>query len=75
MAEQFNQENVIYILKNYFDLSWGNRTKELNKLDNPDNYKGEDLRSYCRKKENADWYAEFKRIKGTASDSSNFTVF
>lgn len=74
MAKQFNKENVIYILRNYFDLSWENRTKELNKLDNPDHYKGDDLRSYCRKKENSDWYSEFKRIKGSHSTLSNYDM-
>lgn len=64
-GKEFNKENVIQTLRNHFGLNWDNRAKELNKLDNPDTYKGEDLRRYCRKKENADWYAEFKRKKGS----------
>lgn len=74
MAKQFNQENVIKTLRNHFPLSWKNRAKELNKLDNPDTYTGEQLRSYCRLDENEDWYAEFKRIKGSHKTLSQYDM-
>lgn len=73
-GKEFNKENVIQTLRNHFELNWDDRAKELNKLDNPDTYTGEQLRSYCRKKENADWYAEFKRIKGSHSTLSQYDM-
>lgn len=64
-GKEFNKENVIQTLRNHFGLNWDDRAKELNKLDNPDTYTGEQLRSYCRRHSNADWYSEFKRKKGS----------
>lgn len=64
-GKEFNKENVIQTLRNHFELNWDNRAKELNKLDNPDTYTGEQLRSYCRRDSNSDWYSEFKRKKGS----------
>lgn len=64
-GKEFDKENVIQTLRNHFELNWDNRAKELNKLDNPDTYTGEQLRSYCRRDSNSDWYSEFKRKKGS----------
>lgn len=64
-GKEFNRENVIQTLRNHFGLNWDDRAKELNKLDNPDTYTGEQLRSYCRRDSNSDWYSEFKRKKGS----------
>ncbi len=64
-GKEFNKENVIQTLRNHFGLNWDDRAKELNKLDNPDTYTGEQLRSYCRRDSNSDWYSEFKRKKGS----------
>lgn len=40
-GKEFNRENVIQTLRNHFGLNWDDRAKELNKLDNPDTYTGE----------------------------------